>query len=81
MDKSASRIRRFKSAGQAQRLLTVYGVVGNLFRQGRYLTRAIRYREFRLRGQSINDSLRTLRLLTDFQTIEFLDQTQLATVW
>jgi putative transposase len=28
-------MRRFKSAGQAQRFLTVYGVVGNLFRQGR----------------------------------------------
>jgi len=43
-------MRRFKSAGQAQRFLTVYGVVGNLFRPGRQLTRAIHYREFRSRA-------------------------------
>ena len=40
-------MRRFKSAGQAQRFLSVYGVVGNLFRLGRHLTRASHYREFR----------------------------------
>ena len=43
-------MRRFKSAGQAQRFLTVYGVVGNLFRLGRHLTRAVHYREFRARA-------------------------------
>jgi len=43
-------MRRFKSTGQAQRFLTVYGVVGNLFRLSRYLTRAIHYREFRSRA-------------------------------
>ena len=43
-------MRRFKSAGQTQRFLTVYGVVGNLFRLGRHLTRAIHYREFRSRA-------------------------------
>ncbi|NNJ97307.1 MAG: IS6 family transposase [Gammaproteobacteria bacterium] len=43
-------MRRFKSAGQAQRFLAVYGVVGNLFRLGRHLTRAIHYREFRSRA-------------------------------
>ena len=43
-------MRRFKSAGQAQRFLTVYGVVGNLFRLGRHLTRASHYREFRSRA-------------------------------
>jgi putative transposase len=43
-------MRRFKSSGQAQRFLTVYGVVGNLFRLDRHLTRAIHYREFRPRG-------------------------------
>ena len=37
---------RFKSAGQAQRFLTVYGVVGNLFTLGRHLTRAIHYHRF-----------------------------------
>ena len=40
-------MRRFKSAGQAQRFLAVYAVVGNLFRLGRHLTRTIHYREFR----------------------------------
>ena len=40
-------MRRFKSAGQAQRFLAVYAVVGNLFRLGRHLTRAVNYREFR----------------------------------
>jgi len=43
-------MRRFKSAGQAQRFLTVYGVVGNLFRLVRHLTQAIHYREFRSRA-------------------------------
>jgi putative transposase len=43
-------MRRFKSAEQAQRFLTVYGVVGYLFRRGRHLTRAIYYREFRSRA-------------------------------
>jgi len=33
-------MRRFKSAGQAQRFLAVYGVVGNLFRLGRHLSMA-----------------------------------------
>jgi len=41
---------RFKSAGQAQRFLTVYGVVGNLFTLGRHLTRAIHYHRFRSRA-------------------------------
>lgn len=40
-------MRRFKSAGQAQRFLTVHGVVGNLFRLGRHLMRAVHYRELR----------------------------------
>ena len=44
------RMRRFKSAGQAQRFLAVYGVVGKLFRLGRHLTRAIHYREFHSRA-------------------------------
>ena len=43
-------MRRFKSAGQAQRFLAVYGVVGNLFRLGRHLTRAVNYRAFRQRA-------------------------------
>jgi len=45
-------MRRFKSAGQAQRFLSVYGVVGSLFRLGRHLTRASHYREFRSRAFS-----------------------------
>ncbi len=45
-------MRRFKSAGQAQRFLTVHGVVGNLFRLGRHLICAVHYREFRSRAFS-----------------------------
>ena len=45
-------MRRFKTAGQAQRFLTVHGVVGNLFRLGRHLMRASHYREFRSRAFS-----------------------------
>jgi len=40
-------MRRFKSTGQAQRFLTVFDAVGNLFRLGRHLIRAIHYRELR----------------------------------
>jgi len=40
--------RRNKAA--AKRFLTVYGVVGNLFRLARHLTRVIHYREFRTRA-------------------------------
>ncbi len=40
-------MRRFKSTGQAQRFLTIFGVIGNLFRLGRHLIRAIHSREFR----------------------------------
>jgi len=43
-------MRRFKSAGQAQRFLAVHGVVGNLFRLGRHLIRAENYRVFRARA-------------------------------
>jgi len=43
-------MRRFKSAGHAHRFLTFYGVVGDLFRLGRYLMGAIHYREFRARA-------------------------------
>ncbi|MDA9983130.1 IS6 family transposase, partial [Gammaproteobacteria bacterium] len=45
-------MRRFKSAGQAQRLLTVHGEIGNLFRLGRHVIRAIHYRKFRLEAFS-----------------------------
>ena len=40
-------MRRFKSAGQAQRFLSVQGEVCNLFRLGRHLTRAVYYHAFR----------------------------------
>jgi putative transposase len=40
-------MRRLKTAGQAQRFLTVHGAVGNLFRLGRHVIRATHYREFR----------------------------------
>ncbi len=40
-------MRRFKSPGQAQRFLTVHGLVQNLFRVGRHLLRARHHRELR----------------------------------
>jgi putative transposase len=43
-------MRRFKSMKQAQRLLTIHGAVGNLFRLARHVTRATHYREFRSRA-------------------------------
>ena len=46
------KMRRFKSAGQAQRFLTVHGAVGNLFRLGRHLMRARHYRMFRSKAFS-----------------------------
>ena len=38
-------MRRFKSAGQAQRFLAVHAAIGNLFRVGRHLMRASHQRE------------------------------------
>ncbi len=43
-------MRRFKSPGQAQRFLAGHAVVGNLFRLGRHLIRAVHYRMFRARA-------------------------------
>ncbi len=43
-------MRRFKSSAQAQRFLSVHGIVGNLFRGGRHLLRAVHYRLFRARA-------------------------------
>ena len=43
-------MRRFKSLSQAQRFLSVHGVVSNLFRLGRHLLRARNYRMFRMRA-------------------------------
>jgi putative transposase len=46
-------MRRFKSAGQAQRFLAVHGVVQNLFRLGRHHLRSENYRL--LRDRSFRD--------------------------
>jgi putative transposase len=43
-------MRRFKSAGQAQRFLWVHGVVQNLFRLGRHHLRSAQYRLLRDRS-------------------------------
>ena len=43
-------MRRFKSAAQAQRFLSVYGVILNLFRVGRHLLRPANYRILRERS-------------------------------
>jgi len=46
-------MRRFKSAGQAQRFLSLHGVVQNLFRLGRHLLKATNHRLLRLRSFAI----------------------------
>jgi putative transposase len=43
-------MRRFKSAGQAQRFVSVHGLVRNLFRVGRHLLRAAHHRLLRTRS-------------------------------
>jgi putative transposase len=43
-------MRRFKSAGQAQRFLSVHGVVQNLFRLGRHHLLSVNYRLLRDRS-------------------------------
>ncbi len=46
-------MRRFKSAGQAQRFLSVQGVVLNLFRLGRHRLRSANYRTLRGRAFAV----------------------------
>jgi len=46
-------MRRFKSAGQAQRFLSLHGVVQNLFRFGRHLLKATNHRLLRSRSFAI----------------------------
>ena len=46
----ARQMRRFTSAAQAQRFLSVHGVVLNLFRVGRHLLRAVHHRLLRTRA-------------------------------
>ena len=43
-------MRRFKSAGQAQRFLSLHGVIQNLFRVGRHLLRSSHHRLLRSRS-------------------------------
>ena len=43
-------MRKFKSLGQAQRFLTVHGLVQNRFRVGRHLLQARHHRELRGRA-------------------------------
>jgi putative transposase len=43
-------MRRFKSQGQAQRLLSCHGIVNNLFRLGRHHMKARNYRILRERA-------------------------------
>jgi putative transposase len=46
-------MRRFKSAGQAQRFLSLQGVVQNLFRVGRHLLRSTNHRLLRSRSFAV----------------------------
>jgi putative transposase len=41
-------MRRFKSAGQAQRFVTIHAVVSNLFNLGRHLVSSNHYRDLRV---------------------------------
>ena len=50
-------MRRFKSPGQAQRFLSVHGLVRNLFHVGRHLLRAEHHRELRGRSFLIWDAV------------------------
>ena len=50
-------MRRFKSVGQAQRFLSVHGLVQNLFRAGRHLLRAGHYRVLRMRSFVVWDAV------------------------
>ena len=50
-------MRRFKSPGQAQRFLSVHGLLRNLFRVGRHLVRAVHHRELRGRSFLIWDAV------------------------
>ena len=43
-------MRGFKSTAQAQRFLSVHGLVQNLFRTGRHLMRAVHHRRSRERA-------------------------------
>ncbi len=43
-------MRRFKSIAQAQRFLSVHGIIQNLFRVGRHLLRVAKYRTLRARA-------------------------------
>ena len=43
-------MRQFKSSAQAQRFLSVHGLIGNLFRVGRHLLRAPHHRLLRSRA-------------------------------
>jgi putative transposase len=45
---SERRMRKFKSAGQAQRFLSAYAAVSNLFKLGRHLIQAEHYRDLRV---------------------------------
>ena len=46
-------MRRFKSPGQAQRFLSVHGVIQNLFRVGRHLLRSSNHRLLRSRSLAV----------------------------
>jgi putative transposase len=50
-------MRRFKSAAQAQRFLSVHGLVQNLLRLGRHLLRAVHHRMLRTRSFRVWDDV------------------------
>jgi len=64
-------MRTFKSTAPARRFLFVHGIVGNLFRVGRHLLRAVYYRLFWARALSSWQPVSGVRLNL---LANFLDQ-------
>ena len=59
-------MRKFKAPGQAQRFLTVHGLVQNLFRVGRHLLQAHHHRELRDRAFIVWQEVTCARLVKKF---------------
>ena len=61
----ARHLRRFNSPGQAQRFLSVHGLVRTRFRGGRHLVRAVHHRELRRRSFLIGGAVTTTVKVTN----------------
>ncbi len=57
MRQGERQMRRFKSAADVQRFLSVHGVVQNLFRGGRHLLRSVHHRLLRRRAFQVGNAV------------------------